>query len=64
MVDKACGRVAYAFFGAPPSPPQPLPPLSMLLNEHLRHMGSSTRYEAEVVGGHRRSSDGFEPDMR
>jgi len=55
--NKACGWVAYAFHGgAPPSQP----PLSTLLNERLRDAGSSTRYEAEVAGGRRRSSDGFE----
>ena len=57
--NKLCGWVAYAFLGAPKSPAQPLPPLSMLLNRRLHDVGSSTWYEAEVVGGRRRS-DGFE----
>jgi Glyoxalase-like domain len=53
--NKACGWVAYAFLGAPQSPP----PLSTLLNRRLRDVGSSTRYEAEVAGGRRRL-DGVE----
>ena len=55
--NKACGWVAYALLGAPPS--SPLPPLSTLLNERLRNVGSSTRYEGDVAGGRRRS-DGIE----
>ena len=54
--NKACGWVAYAFLGAPSS----MPPLSALLNERLRDEGSNTRYEAEVAGGRRRTSDGIE----
>lgn len=58
--NKPCGWVAYAFLGgAPQSPPQPLPPLSTLLNKRLRDEGSSTRYEDEVAGGRRRL-DGIE----
>ncbi|SRR5216684_2951412 len=56
--NKACGWVAYAFLGAPSSPRHRLP-LSSLLNERLRDIGSSTRYEAEVAGGRRRL-DGLE----
>jgi hypothetical protein len=55
--NKAYGWVAYAFHGG--SPPS-TPPLSTLLNERLGDLGSSTRYEAEVAGGRRRTSDGFE----
>jgi hypothetical protein len=59
--NKACGWVAYALHGgAPPPPPPSRPPLSALLNGRLGDVGSSTRYEAEVAGGRRRSSDGFE----
>jgi hypothetical protein len=57
--NKPCGWVAYAFLGAPQSRPQPVPPLSTLLNKRLRDIGSSTRYEAEVAGGRRRL-DGLE----
>ena len=61
--NKDYGWVAYAFLGAPSSlsaPPNPLPPLSTVVNGRLRDMGSSTRYELEVSGGRRRTSDGFE----
>ena len=61
--NKDYGWVAYAFLGAPSSlspPGNPYPPLSVLLNGRLRDVGSSTRYEAEVTGGRRRTSDGFE----
>jgi Glyoxalase-like domain len=57
--NKPCGWVGYAFLGGAASPPQPLPPLSTLLNTRLRDEGSSTRYEAEVPGGRRRL-DGIE----
>ena len=61
--NKDYGWVACAFLGAPSSlsaPRNPLPPLSTVLNGRLRNMGSSTRYEPEVSGGRRRTSDGFE----
>ncbi|KAF8483998.1 hypothetical protein DFH94DRAFT_843486 [Russula ochroleuca] len=65
---KACCRQPWAnkagsptHFSAPCHHPRtPCLRASTLLNERLRDLGSSTRYEAEVAGGHRRSSDDFE----